>query len=102
MHTSEAIQALAQQLFEAAASPARVMLFGSHARGTAHAGSDVDLLVIEDDLPNKGEEYVRLLQVIGPQNVDLILISRADYAKRKDWVGSLPYRAHLEGKVLCG
>jgi predicted nucleotidyltransferase len=31
----------------AAANPVKVILFGSQARGTAHPGSDLDLLVIE-------------------------------------------------------
>ena len=102
MSLNESIQSLAQRLHKAASSPAQVMLFGSHARGTSHAGSDIDLLVIEDTLPNKSEEYSRLLRVVGAQDVDLILISRDDFAKRKDWVGSLPYRAFREGRVLCG
>jgi uncharacterized protein len=102
MFSAESIQHLAQQLRGAAASPARVVLFGSHARGTAHAGSDLDLLVIEESLPCKSEEYARLLRVIGAREVDLILMSEGDFTKRKDWVGSLPYRAHREGRVLCG
>ena len=102
MHTPEKIQSLAQQLFETAASPAQVMLFGSHARGEARSDSDADLLVIEESLPNKALEYQRLLKVIGYENIDLILLSRDDYMKRKEWVGSLPYRASREGRVLCG
>ena len=102
MHTFETIQSLAQRLFEAAASPAQVLLFGSQARGDARPDSDADLLVIEESLPNKALEYQRLLKIVGYENVDLILLSRADYSKRSQWVGSLPYRAAREGKVLCG
>ena len=29
--------------------PLRIMLFGSHASGTARVGSDIDLIVISDD-----------------------------------------------------
>ena len=102
MYTPEKIQALAQRLFDAAASPAQVMLFGSQARGDARPDSDVDLLVIEDSLPNKALEYQRLVKIVRYEDVDLILLSRDDYVKRSEWVGSLPYRASREGKVLCG
>jgi predicted nucleotidyltransferase len=33
----------------AAANPVKVILFGSQARGIAHPGSDLDLLVIESE-----------------------------------------------------
>ena len=71
-------------------------------RGDARPDSDADLLVIEESLPDKAQEYQRLLKVVGYENVDLILLSRADYTKRSEWVGSLPYRAAREGRVLCG
>ena len=102
MHTPEKIQSLAQQLFEAAASPSQVMLFGSQARGDTHAESDIDLLVIEESLVDKSAEYFRLRKVVRRADVDLVVLSREDFNRRKDWVGSLPYRAFREGKVLCG
>lgn len=37
-----------------------MILFGSYARGTADEGSDLDLLVIEREIPNKADEYMRL------------------------------------------
>gem|GEM_PF-4401872 len=43
-----------------AAPNARVILFGSHARGNAGPRSDVDILVIEPDVDNAAIESVRL------------------------------------------
>lgn len=46
----------------AAANPVKVILFGSQARGTAHPGSDLDLLVIERDPVSARQEAIRLRQ----------------------------------------
>ncbi len=50
----------------AAAQPSRVILFGSHGRGDADEGSDLDLMVIEPHVDNQGEEMIRLSQALGP------------------------------------
>jgi len=51
MITIDNIRAVAQQLGQAAGAE-RVILFGSHARGTASDDSDVDFLIVaESDLP---------------------------------------------------
>lgn len=44
----------------AASSPARVVLFGSRARGDTRPGSDLDFLVIEERVDSKLSEMVRL------------------------------------------
>jgi predicted nucleotidyltransferase len=43
----EMIERAGRVLIDAAPAPARVILFGSHARGDADEGSDFDFLVIE-------------------------------------------------------
>ena len=54
-----------------------MILFGSYARGTAVEGSDIDLLVIEREIPNKADEYMRLRDALGRLapgvGVDLLL-----------------------------
>lgn len=56
----ELIERAGRALLDAASSPARVILFGSHARGDAHEGSDLDLLVIEREVDDRAAESVRL------------------------------------------
>jgi hypothetical protein len=56
----EIIQAAADRLAAAASSPSRVILFGSNARGTANEGSDLDLMVLEQELTDKAAEYLGL------------------------------------------
>lgn len=65
MVSQEKITEAARTLAATAASPATVILFGSYARGDADGGSDVDFLVVEDDLSDQIGEYVRLRKAIG-------------------------------------
>lgn len=102
MQTREQIQTLADALGAAATKPARVVLFGSYARGEATEKSDVDFLVIEQNISNRDDEYLKLWNVVGARNVDLLLMQEDEYQKRTNWIGSLPYRVAREGKVLNG
>jgi len=92
----------ARRLTRAARSPARVILFGSYARGEADARSDVDLLVVEDALEDKAGEYIRLRDALGtlPTGVDLLLLSRAEFDRRSQVKGTMPFRARTEGRLL--
>jgi predicted nucleotidyltransferase len=86
----------------AAASPNRVILFGSYARGDATEDSDLDLMVIEPQLEDKFGEMVRLRQVLRPLRIPVdVLVYSQDYVN--EW-GHLPgtalYWALHEGRVL--
>lgn len=48
----------------ATAKPSQVWLFGSHARGEATEDSDLDLLVIEPEVADRGAEMARLRRVV--------------------------------------
>ena len=56
----ENLIAEAARRLAAAAPEAQVILFGSHARGDARPGSDVDFLVVEPEVANEAKESVRL------------------------------------------
>ena len=43
-----------------AVKPSKVILFGSYARGDADEGSDLDLMVAERDVVDKGQEVLKL------------------------------------------
>jgi predicted nucleotidyltransferase len=59
--TAEAmIDRAGRALIEATPAPAKVILFGSRARGEANDGSDFDFLVIEETVPDRLAEAVRL------------------------------------------
>jgi len=82
--------------------PARVILFGSHARGEARPDSDLDLLVIERDVPSRRAEFVRLrgaLRGLG-MPVDLIVVSEAHVQEWGALDGTMLKTALEEGRVL--
>ena len=102
MLSNEAIEAAATRVVAAAFSPSRVVLFGSHARGMADEDSDLDLLVIEKEVPNPAEEYLRLRQAVGVvgTGVDVLAYSEQEAARRAEVPGTLLYWAVKEGRVL--
>jgi uncharacterized protein len=62
----------------ASGDPISIVLFGSHARGEAHAGSDLDLLIIEEsNLPRyqRASKYRKALLGVHPSNHQRILLS---------------------------
>ncbi len=102
--TDEALIAEAANRLAAAAPDAKVILFGSRARGEGRSNSDLDLLVIEPKLKSRRAEFVRLREALGDLGVpiDLIVLS-AEYADRKAGVtGSMVHEALHRGRVLVG
>ncbi|VAX20453.1 hypothetical protein MNBD_NITROSPINAE02-178 [hydrothermal vent metagenome] len=85
MTTQEKIEKAAQAPGEAAGS-AEVILFGSHARGDANADSDVDFLVVEPEVKDRGKEVLRLRKTIRPFRIanDVLPYSQAEIDERKD------------------
>jgi predicted nucleotidyltransferase len=83
--------------------PERIYVFGSQARGTPTWHSDVDLLVI---VPDAGEFPHHLEQAayraIGHHllPLELIFMSRDEFARRAEVVSSLPATVLREGHVL--
>jgi predicted nucleotidyltransferase len=82
--------------------PDQIVLFGSHARGTAGPDSDVDLLVV---MPVSGpkrakriEMRVALHDIAVPK--DIILVTPEEVAHRRNIVGTIIRPALREGKVL--
>lgn len=102
MLNQHSIQEAVRRAVAVAHAPSRVIIFGSYARGDADEGSDLDLMVIERDVPNKGEEMLRLNRAIGwiGKGVDVLVYSEEDFARRSAVPGTAPYWAKVEGKVL--
>jgi predicted nucleotidyltransferase len=90
-------------LIDAVPAGAKVILFGSHARGDADDGSDFDFLVIERDVENRLAEAVRLrraLRGLGAP-VDVIVMDEALAQRRAKVRGTMVDRALREGRVVA-
>ena len=85
-----------------AARPAKVILFGSYARGDSDEGSDLDLLVIESGAVDHHQEMIRLRDVVGAigVGVDVLVCSEAEARRRGQVPGTAVYWALKEGKVV--
>jgi predicted nucleotidyltransferase len=86
----------------AAAPAARVILFGSHARGEADEQSDLDLLVIEPEVGDPASESVRLRRTLRGLNIpaDIVVVDAALARRRSAVPGTMIERALREGRVL--
>lgn len=92
----------AVRLLVDAAQPVKIILFGSFASGNARDDSDVDLLVVEREVPTRRAEMVRLRNVVRPLRipVDIVVVSEEEF---RDWAhlkGTILYWAATEGRVL--
>ena len=82
--------------------PSRIILFGSHARGTATEWSDVDLLVILPNVSDKRDTAIDIRRVLGdlPVCKDIVVATPEEVARRGHLVGTVLRSALREGKVL--
>jgi len=96
------IQNAGRRLAAAASSPATVILFGSHAEGRGRPDSDLDLLVIQRGVLDRGAEFVRLRRALRGLGVpiDLILVSEDDVDQWRDVPGALIHHVVREGRTL--
>ena len=102
MLSQTTIEAAAQRIAAAAHAPLKVILFGSYARGEADGGSDLDFLVVEQEIPDPAGEYLRLHRAASgvEVGVDIVLMTVAEFEKKRDWWSTPVYSAVREGKVL--
>ncbi len=103
--TAELLDAMTRAIVEEV-DPEQVVLFGSRARGDAHADSDVDFLVVESEPFGEGhsrwDEMQRLRGVLQhfPVSKDILVCSTDETAK---WAGATNHiiaRCLREGKVV--
>lgn len=102
MLTEHVIRQAAEEIAAVAHSPMKVILFGSYARGEAREDSDLDLMIVEEEIPDLAKEYNRIRDALGPIGigVDLLIYSRSEFERRANWSSSPVFDAVRYGRVL--
>lgn len=92
----------AVEILRRIAQPRRILLFGSQATGHARPDSDVDLLVVEDEITDRGAELARLYRALRPLRLpaEIVLVSEARFREWKAIPGSLFHAVARDGKLL--
>jgi predicted nucleotidyltransferase len=103
---SDALLSQMAQVIVEEVGPERIILFGSHARGEARPGSDIDLLVIEREGFGKDRSRRREAALLWralarfPVPKDILVYSQEEAAQWKNYPGHLLAQALSEGRVL--
>jgi predicted nucleotidyltransferase len=79
-----------------------VVLFGSYARGDFHDGSDLDVVVVSDELPDSPVERERVLYELSPGGIDIFAYRPAEFRRLLEKQHPTVFSAAREGHVLRG
>jgi uncharacterized protein len=86
-----------------AAEPDKIVLFGSAARGTMRADSDIDLLVIKSGKYNR-DRVIRDIyrRLTGEASVDVVVVTPEEVERYRDTHCLVICPALREGKIVYG
>jgi predicted nucleotidyltransferase len=86
----------------AVSDPQQIILFGSYARGEPGPGSDMDLLIIKDQVDSTRAEAARIYRALADLTMPMdVVVVRTAYVQRYgDLVGTVVRPALRDGKVL--
>lgn len=79
-----------------------VYLFGSYARGTADPESDLDVLIVLDDLERYGDEVDRTSELVASLALEhAISVSRV-FAREREWrEAATPFLANVRDEAIA-
>jgi predicted nucleotidyltransferase len=82
--------------------PEQIILFGSHAKGTAGPDSDVDLLIIMPVSGSKREKQIEIGVALHDIRIpmDIIVTTPEEVERRKNLVGTIIRPALRDGEII--
>jgi len=97
------IEQAGRVLIDAVPAPAKVILFGSRARGSDDDRSDFDFLVIEREVDDRFGEMVRLGRALGRLLIpaDVVVVSEQHVRRWGAVKGTMIHEAMSEGRVVA-
>ena len=107
--TIQAAQTLSRRLLDdivhrivEGAYPERIILFGSHAYGIPTKESDIDLIIVKEDVISKRKESVRIRKLLRGILLpfDIIVVRPEEFEFYKDEPGSIFKEASRKGVVI--
>ena len=100
--TSEAVISVMVDRIVGRFQPSRVVLFGSRFRGEANERSDVDLLVVMSNVPDKRRAAIEIRRSLGdlPVSKDIVVTTPDEIASRGHVVGTVLHAALRGGTVV--
>lgn len=90
------------ELLARAAKPKHIILFGSQAGGEGSPDSDFDVMVVEPEIANRGEEMVGLVRLVWSFDIaaDLLVVSAEKFEYWRDTPGNVYFEAASVGEIL--
>lgn len=82
--------------------PEQIILFGSFARGDHRPDSDLDLLVIKDQVFAAREETAKIYRALAhlAVPVDVVVVSKAYVQRYREIIGTVVRPALREGRII--
>ena len=82
--------------------PVRIVLFGSQARGDATESSDIDLLVVMNDVKDTRQAAIAIRRLLKYMHVskDIIVSTPDEIERLRGVVGTIAYITVREGKIV--
>ena len=101
MRSAALIQDALACLAQAVPAGSQLIVFGSRARGNANVDSDLDLLIVEPEVPDRFAEMSRLSTLLGRRLIpaDVVVMSRDQFARQKAITNTLAWHAVREGRI---
>jgi len=84
--------------------PAKIILFGSRARGEGGPDSDVDLLIVYDGELSKREVKLRVRRLLSDRefSLDVFVLGSDEYERQKKIVSTVGRAAAMQGVAYYG
>ena len=82
--------------------PAKIILFGSYARGTPRRWSDLDIMVLLDRVDDHGRDAVAIRRALSDVYFpkDVVVATPAEFERMAKDTGYIHYYIRKEGRVL--